>query len=518
MTNHLFVFTIGPVQSFIAAARRTQDLRAGSRILSQIAASGVDEAIANGARLLFPSVQPGEQLSENSEGTPHRFAFISEEDPQLLAQRITARMRYEWTDNIAFKAGNELYEAVRDAIGFSDETNPVQGWEDTFQQQVADWLEIYWVAVDYDLGNHGQAYSLASRALAMRKAARHVPVVAEPGRKCTLSGAQAALPLNWGQLSAHYRSQFIRSNEALGAVATVKRFWGKQDEHIPSTREIAGNLASETEDEPAQFPYLAVLHMDGDSMGKRISEQTNADGHAQLSENLKAFSESVSSIASAYENAVLIYAGGDDVLALLPLSAALACANDMRNSFERIVGGTISAGIAIMGVKTPLDLALEEARLAEEHAKELFGRNAIVVRDVRSNAIRECGGKWTLSGNAAVSVNDVELINVIAALQEAFTNNQLGGKLGYDMHEIARYLTGVGCPPAMRQAEFGRLFKRRLSEGLTKTQKSTLESALVAPMVTIGEALGEEKPQLGWEMLANWTILARFLANGGGRQ
>ena len=34
--QHLFLFTIGPVQSFIAQARKTQDLYAGSRILSDL--------------------------------------------------------------------------------------------------------------------------------------------------------------------------------------------------------------------------------------------------------------------------------------------------------------------------------------------------------------------------------------------------------------------------------------------------------------------------------------------------
>ncbi len=35
MNNHLFLFTLGPVQSFIAQARKTQDLYAGSETLSR---------------------------------------------------------------------------------------------------------------------------------------------------------------------------------------------------------------------------------------------------------------------------------------------------------------------------------------------------------------------------------------------------------------------------------------------------------------------------------------------------
>ncbi|MDM7323637.1 MAG: type III-B CRISPR-associated protein Cas10/Cmr2, partial [Thermus sp.] len=36
--NHLLAISLGPVQEFIATARRTRDLYAGSRLLSEAAA------------------------------------------------------------------------------------------------------------------------------------------------------------------------------------------------------------------------------------------------------------------------------------------------------------------------------------------------------------------------------------------------------------------------------------------------------------------------------------------------
>ena len=36
MSNYLFLYTIGPVQSFIAQARKTQDLWCGSTLLSEL--------------------------------------------------------------------------------------------------------------------------------------------------------------------------------------------------------------------------------------------------------------------------------------------------------------------------------------------------------------------------------------------------------------------------------------------------------------------------------------------------
>lgn len=42
--KEIVIFAIGPVQSYIAAARRTQDLWAGSRLLSDIMAHALDGA------------------------------------------------------------------------------------------------------------------------------------------------------------------------------------------------------------------------------------------------------------------------------------------------------------------------------------------------------------------------------------------------------------------------------------------------------------------------------------------
>jgi CRISPR-associated protein Cmr2 len=88
----------------------------------------------------------------------------------------------------------------------------------------------------------------------------------------------------------------------------------------------------------------------------------------------------------------LIYSGGDDVLALLPASTALACARELRLAFcgdPRVNGGarsgyyrddgqdllmmgskaTASAGLAVVHYKEDLRFALNAARGAERAAK-----------------------------------------------------------------------------------------------------------------------------------------------------
>lgn len=501
MTHHLYLFQIGPVQSFIAAARRTQDLYVGSRLLSMIASAGARAALQAGAELIFPAVDAQGNLPSS---VPHRFAFISPRE-DVAAEVETALHEY-WREAIA--------GTVRRWLGglLSGDA----GWTAIFERQVASWLEVYWVGVPYDPARHSTSYQQAGRLMAARKAARHFVQVDEPGEKCTLTGAQSALPLDWRALKRAIGDpddRILRPNERLGALAIIKRFAQqagvdlgvdiRRVKSFPSMNDIAGVPEEDTET-PA---YLAILHMDGDRMGLRLGDANmTLDKHRALSLALALFAETT--VPQIIDDLVgmrgaLVYAGGDDVLALIPLERVLACAEEIRKAFADKVGGAMSAGIAIMAANTPFDSALEEARLAEKRAKAVFGRDAVVVRDVRSSAIREAGANWSVANDQGTS----SLIEVMGALQDYFGDDRLSGKLGYDLLAVAHNMGG-DVPGAARRAEVGRLIRRRSMEGELSAAE---QSALAADLTQIGEVNNR------WESLANWTILARFLSKGGRR-
>jgi len=56
MTKHLFVISIGSVQDFIAAARRTRDLWFGSHLLSEISKAAAKAIADEGGKLIFPAL------------------------------------------------------------------------------------------------------------------------------------------------------------------------------------------------------------------------------------------------------------------------------------------------------------------------------------------------------------------------------------------------------------------------------------------------------------------------------
>jgi CRISPR-associated protein Cmr2 len=129
-------------------------------------------------------------------------------------------------------------------------------------------------------------------------------------------------------------------------------------------------------------PFYAVLLMDGDSLGSHMVDKTKQQS---ISKALEVFTNGVPSVVAAH-NGYLIYAGGDDVLAILPLEDAMQCANAVRTLYlksfcDSKIPTTISAAIEYAHVKMPLGKVLGDAHeLLDDVAKDGAGRDALAVR------------------------------------------------------------------------------------------------------------------------------------------
>lgn len=123
--------------------------------------------------------------------------------------------------------------------------------------------------------------------------------------------------------------------------------------------------------------------MDGDRLGRLMSQPSKQMATAAA---LATFAKHVRPVVEDDHNGFLVYNGGDDVLAVLPIEDALPCATILRDKYvkafaaEEDVDSTISAGILYAHVKTPLTRVLREAHeLLDGTAKRRTGRDAIAV-------------------------------------------------------------------------------------------------------------------------------------------
>jgi len=236
-----FLFAIGPVQDFIATARKTQDLWAGSYLLSYLSWSAM-RAVAEEFGpdcLIFPDLckQPfadkwlkGRKDLDIEE--PGRDKLSS----PTLPNRFLAVVPAGAVKDIAEKAKEHVKKTFQEAClavkGKLEEKLGIRSaeWDEIWRRQSGDFIETYWAATLIDdvkdlsgfiseykslmgidgswpfddllkqykekgfapnIGTaYGQIYKLTEKAVGSRKAVRDFSQQAEPNHKCTLCGVR----------------------------------------------------------------------------------------------------------------------------------------------------------------------------------------------------------------------------------------------------------------------------------------------------------------------------------------
>lgn len=175
MKKYLFLFTIGPVKSFISNSRKAQDLFAGSAILSYLCEKAIKKAIE-----LF---EPVDIITPDMDSTspPNRFvAEVSGTRGQLkdIATEIETYIR-------------KKFKQIPDKVFKRSFTKP-----NGFDEQLDDFLKIEWLF--YPLENDKEAYKRAYKQLFVELAAikntktfaqlNYQGKMGEGGRKCSVDG------------------------------------------------------------------------------------------------------------------------------------------------------------------------------------------------------------------------------------------------------------------------------------------------------------------------------------------
>jgi CRISPR-associated protein Cmr2 len=183
--KYLFLYTISPVQSFIAEARKAQDLYAGSNMLSDLMLATIAEAKkqCNSFELIFPSAEV--------ERKPNRFIAILEPKKGLNdfgtdLKRFTNNLLLDWADEYLWKivdASRKLqdksrfYEKVKEAY---QEVNS--------KGQINHFLEVYWVGQIYEPLEYANLFGRLEQYLGAAKSMRDIGQLHEQGRKCSMNG------------------------------------------------------------------------------------------------------------------------------------------------------------------------------------------------------------------------------------------------------------------------------------------------------------------------------------------
>ncbi len=262
-------------------------------------------------------------------------------------------------------------------------------------------------------------------------------------------------------------------------------------------------------------PFYATLMMDGDSLGETKKALAKAGLPATaLSDALAKFTKKIPDIVKA-NNGFLIYAGGDDVLAILPLEDALPCAAACRVEYQKAFGeqkATISAAIEYAHMKLPLTMILKDAHnLLDNVAKDATGRDAVTCRVWKPGGQQQT---WAMPWKEALENGKVK----IAGLAEKLGKNDTGepgyaNKLLYHIRETLGMLEGGAN--LGRKALTDMLVADYVGSGLLdgKQNKAELARGLIEPLLDQCRIF-ENKLDTG-KYSANGALLLRFLAQKG---
>jgi CRISPR-associated protein Cmr2 len=132
---------------------------------------------------------------------------------------------------------------------------------------------------------------------------------------------------------------------------------------------------------------VAIITADGDRVGAALDRRRTIRAHREFDARIANYAIEARAIVAKHQGAA-IYTGGDDLLAMVPLDRALACADELRLEFEKLNEGegehtppvSLSVGIAVGHYTTHLQSLLRWSRKAlNVLAKEQGGRNALAV-------------------------------------------------------------------------------------------------------------------------------------------
>ena len=323
---------------------------------------------------------------------------------------------------------------------------------------------------------------------------RHIPDYQPDGEvpeKCSLLGTYEQMgPAKFAQSTDFFKAlaglypKMYKDSDRLSAISLTKRFAFQhyfksrlgidpEDFRFPDTEQLSRRAGDGCH-------YYALLSMDGDEMGKWLSgekspkiskvlhpkiaawQERNGAAeealglprpvspalHAAISEALNRFAIRIVPEIVTQHNGVVIYAGGDDLLAALPLNTALQCAHELRKAFSSfdVLGAraSASAGLVLAHQMENLRYVLGSVREAEKRSKNA-GRDRLTLAILRrsgEHSFATCGWNYVPT-----------LVNECDTFRDGYSDRWT--------YQLRRQLPVLeGLPEGAFRAEIGRLLAR----------------------------------------------------------
>lgn len=330
--------TLGPIVDTLVLGRKTSEIWMASYLFSSFMKKTIKEIKeTTDAKFIIPFVEDETLFKDKDDGIGmfhDRFIFTTDTISLLDIQKIVTKQK------------RELFQMIATSIK-KDEKKV-----DAFMQS---YLQTYLFESEEKFEN-----PLLDISDILDSIELHTPMI---------------------QTDEDYMRLFLNRDTLLSSTLAKESFGKKPS--FDDIKSISAQELGEDVDETNAYKYIAIIHADGDNLGKYIKEQSDVN---QISKKLFEFDKKAVETIKKY-GALPLFIGGDDLLIFAPVINQGETVFDLIDSLSENYKdtletdeSTLSFGVSITYYKFPLYEALESSRDALfSIAKEYDGKNAVAI-------------------------------------------------------------------------------------------------------------------------------------------
>ncbi len=400
--------TIGPLVTTLTTAKKERELWFSSYMFSWLMENFYINLKKEGYKIIMPT--SSKHFKDKTIGIyPDRLVFTIDKDLQESSSEIQTVFNEIQTvfnkiqtiyDKFLKDYLYKIYKEIYSSPAYSSKVHFLETEEDKVINIIRDYLQVKWLVTNEELTlmQINSYLDVAEQSTVTKNLVSELPcdrcrILPSTLKVKDIDDKELFLcPICAIRFGAQH-SNTVKNKTGSGCFPSLVKISAAEIKTELKDKDD-NQISNYLEKESKYLSYFAVLYIDLDNVSKYLKEiENDLNNINEFSQNIENFLQGMSTLINNFGGRT-IYAGGDDLLALIPIKnnteTLLNLMCDISKEFEKNVISSnishilpdshlsISAGISVQYYKHPLNDALVTANNALFHkARKIDGKNAL---------------------------------------------------------------------------------------------------------------------------------------------